>query len=462
MKNLFTFLVITLITITTSKSFSQDQLENGSFENWEYLEIKDTLNTWFTTNQMLSPFAYNVSKTTDGFSGNAVLLESVLEPDGDEIITGGIVLAQALGDDIPVGFPYDSEVDNLNAYLKFDIAPTDTGFAMVILETGGVPFSLNTFPIYGTQDTWELFTWDLTDALITPDAVTVVFFSGGNEGSEPVEGSWLEIDNVFFGNAGATPAPLANFEFEDWYTISIETSTNWFSLDPLLVDFIGVNNISKSTDATDGSYSLFIETLELNVENDIIPFISNGEFDIETEEILGGSDFTGKPILFKGDYKFLSDVNDSASIYLNFWNNTGDNQEYGDNLLPMTEWTEFSIPVDLDFTPDSLLTVLFAGSLEGSEIFYDNLRFVYNDVGVSENSLIDLNLYPNPANDMVNVLINEPADIVITDLIGNLRYSQTHMDTLEQISTNSWPNGIYLIQVYRGNSFETKRLVVQH
>ena len=85
-----------------------------------------------------------------------------------------------------------------------------------------------------------------------------------------------------------------------------------------------------------------------------------------------------------------------------------------------------------------------------------------SDVSVADNGAIDIQSYPNPANDFVHVGINEAADLVITDLLGHTVYAQSDLNKSVDVNTSEWPNGIYLIQVYRGAHFKTQRLVIQH
>ncbi|NOQ73502.1 MAG: T9SS type A sorting domain-containing protein [Crocinitomix sp.] len=459
MKRIFTYLGI--LTLTASISFAQDQLDNGSFENWDDVVIKDSLDNWFTTTSSYFPFESNVT-STDGVTGNAVHLETVLTPEGDEVASAGIILASELGEAFPIGYTYDSDVDNLNAHLRYNIAVGDTGFVLVILELDGAPFAFAQFPIFGEQDEWDLFSWEIEGAVITPDAVTIAFFSSGFDDSEGIEGSWLEVDNVFFGNDGPSPAALPNFSFEDWSPVELEVAEDWYTLDPVLYSILGFNNITRSTDATDGAYSMKIEVFDENIDEEIIPFISNGEFDFEEENFIGGSEFTSAPILFKGDFKFLSDATDEANIFMRFWNDAGDFIEYEETLSPGDDWEEFSIAIDLDFTPDSVLTVLFSGAIADGVMFYDNLRFVYDDVSVNKNTKFNIQSYPNPANNYIHIGIDAVADLVITNLLGQTVYSQTGLNKSVAINTSDWPNGVYLVQVYKEAHFETQRIVVQH
>lgn len=459
MKNCFTLLGWSLFLLASNHSFAQDQTPDGGFESWENITIKDSVEHWFSINT--NPSSPNVSHIDDGFEGDAVRIETVADFDG-EALEGAIILAASVGDESFEGYPYTSDVTTLHAHLRYNMEPTDTGFAMVILENDGTPFSFDVFPIYDTQDTWEAFEWELSSPLLTPTGVTIAFFSGGHGESTPVNGSWIEVDNVYFEDDGSTPDALPNYSFEDWTAVELEVNSEWYTLDPIINAFLGFNNIYKSADATEGTYSVQLETYAENVEEEVIPFITNGEFDFETEEIIGGTAFDGSPMLYKGDYKFASAADDSAFVYLKFWNTTGDEVEYADTLSPTDDWAEFSIAVDLDFTPDSVLVVLTAGYQEDAIINYDNTRFVYDDVSVPEEKPISISTYPNPANDYLKIKLNAKTDLVITDMTGKAVHTEIQADSFVEINTAHWPEGIYLIQVFKANSFETERLVIQH
>lgn len=466
MKKRFTLTTLFCSLFLAFNGTAQDQIPNSNFENWEDIVVEDTLDHWITTNAQLYPFDKNVTPIEDGVSGKGLLIETITIPGEEDYTTqGGIILASSLeeDEDAPIGYPYDDFVSGFNAHLRYDIEPMDTGFVLIFLQNDGVIFSFDAFPIYGSQETWELFSWDLSSPITTPDAVTIGIFSSGYNDTEPIEGSWVEVDSVFFDHLGDSVDPIPNHDFENWTEQTLEVAEEWSSLDEPLAALIGINNVTKSTDAIEGDYSLKIETFEFNVEEEVLPFVTNGYFDFLTEELSGGSDFTGEPILFKGQYKFSSEEEeDTSSVYLMFWNDEGDIAEYGDTLYPVEDWTEFSIDIDLDFTPDSVIAVLFGGSTAGSEIYYDDTRFVYDDVSVEENDPVSFTTFPNPTNSGFQLSLNDTVDIIITDLTGKTVFNSQQATGIIAIETTSWAEGMYLIQVHNGNKFKTERLVVQH
>lgn len=454
MKKAVTLSLFAIGALFATQTVAQDQLTNSGFENWYNTPIKDSIHSWYCIPGAFFPLESNISRIEDGFSGDAVRMENVLDTEGLPA-SAAILLGSDFSFEEVIGYPYSSAVETINAQLRYSFEPNDTGYVLVILEVGGFPFSASLFPIYGESATWTSASWDLVDPFLTPDKVTVGFFSSGYNGTEPVVGSWLEVDHVSFGNDGPTPAALPNFSFENWSEVEIEQSENWSSFDQVFSSALGFSNISKSTDATEGDYSLKMSTLEENVDYDIIPYLTNGVLDLELGEMMGGSEFTGNPLAFKGDYKFESTPMDLVNLTLIIWT---EDAVFSDELeLEVSaEWTSFSIPIDLDFIPDSVLVMFEGGAEAGADFYLDNIRFIYEEVGVAENTNLQFNLYPNPTSSLVNIVTTEKIETVqIFNSIGEL----VQVENTNNFSVADLPNGIYFIHLKTNDGVFTQRLV---
>ena len=73
-----------------------------------------------------------------------------------------------------------------------------------------------------------------------------------------------------------------------------------------------------------------------------------------------------------------------------------------------------------------------------------------------------VNVYPNPATDMINVVVSEDATVQLVDVSGRQVIYQTNVLANEaaSISTASIANGVYLMKVYNGNNVSVKKVVV--
>lgn len=82
-------------------------------------------------------------------------------------------------------------------------------------------------------------------------------------------------------------------------------------------------------------------------------------------------------------------------------------------------------------------------------------------VGLDEqSSLTDFELYPNPASNHVSVRSGELFDrIEILDQTGKILFGTTTMNSLDLAAL---PEGTYLVRVFKGSFFSTKKLVIKH
>lgn len=74
-----------------------------------------------------------------------------------------------------------------------------------------------------------------------------------------------------------------------------------------------------------------------------------------------------------------------------------------------------------------------------------------------------LNIYPNPAQDFVQILCNtEGFKADITDLTGRILQTYTSSSEELNISVKEFINGIYLLRIQTGEEVHTERLIIKH
>ena len=73
-----------------------------------------------------------------------------------------------------------------------------------------------------------------------------------------------------------------------------------------------------------------------------------------------------------------------------------------------------------------------------------------------------VNIFPNPATDMINVVVSEDAMVQLVDISGRQVMYQTNVFANEaaSISTSSIANGVYMMRVYNGTNVSVKKVVV--
>ena len=90
---------------------------------------------------------------------------------------------------------------------------------------------------------------------------------------------------------------------------------------------------------------------------------------------------------------------------------------------------------------------------------------------ISNNSFVK-NIHCNSSNgyeleieskdDFLKIKLNTTTDLLIMDMTGKAIHTEVQADSFVEINTAHWPEGVYLIQALKANSFETKRIVIQH
>lgn len=82
---------------------------------------------------------------------------------------------------------------------------------------------------------------------------------------------------------------------------------------------------------------------------------------------------------------------------------------------------------------------------------------------IDEGNSIDFGIYPNPANEVVSISINENSIslIEIMDISGKIIYSNQTNTGTETIDVSAWEKGVYLVRLTNDNKVSTQSLVIK-
>jgi len=464
--------------IISFTSNAQSTISNQSFESWQNIVVKDSLDEWMTSTlqyQMQGIMdVNNAYKITPGYATvSAIHLETVLWYDqgaGMNDTLFGYAIKNAAGGSGFDGFPYSDTVDVFKCWYKCGIVGGDQGIIIIELSNNGIVYSSTTYPIVGSVGTWTQLTIPLINgATEVPDSVFVGFASSDpfNPGVA-APGSWLEVDELSFEflSGSTVPAAIPNNSFENWTTETISQPQSWYSFDPIMFNTTGQVYVTQSATASHLSSSAQIETTFENIMYNIPSLLTNGFYIIGNDSLMGGSPFNAQPAQFTGDFQYSGIFSDTAWVYVKFWNSgTGFLLEAMDTLLDAASWTTFSIDLTFTEAPDSVLVLFFSGNNIGSTLLVDHLQFVGGDVSTPEFTANAANLvvYPNPSNDQATILFQNADVINVMDLNGKLISQITNFPGNKiDLNTSDWENGIYIIQLINDGKVEAKKLTVQH
>lgn len=184
-----------------------------------------------------------------------------------------------------------------------------------------------------------------------------------------------------------------------------------------------------------------------------------------------GRPYTGRPSALKGVMKYKPVNGDSAAIFVEVYktSESGQRQIITRNEViykdPITDWTEFNIPLNYlsDETPDSIC-VLFVSSAGynfddlfkcqgqvGSTLWVDDCHFEgVSDDGPTANEALNtlkVSAYPNPATDVLNVTVEENAQLTVFDQAGRVLLQQSVQAGENALNIAELKAGFYTFRV---------------
>jgi hypothetical protein len=271
----------------------------------------------------------------------------------------------------------------------------------------------------------------------------------------------------------ASSQSIPNNGFETWATnppTPFETAESW----------AGGPSISKSTNAHSGSFAIQLQTAVFTnpntSETDTIPGNAFTGTPGAGPGMPGtpGFAFTNRPDSLTGWYTFSpvgNDVNE-IRVTLSRWDAlTLQREEIANSVFscnPSDIYTRFSFPIQYNNsnTPDTASIEIRSSNspmeapVLGSILLVDDLEFTTADQ--TGFSLIETSpsfrIFPNPANDFLNISSKNNAEMKIINAVGQTMESiQLNSNSIIRISTSKYPNGIYFI-VNEGN-FSSKFIV---
>ncbi len=244
----------------------------------------------------------------------------------------------------------------------------------------------------------------------------------------------------------------------------------------------GGPSISKSTNAHSGSFALQLQTAVFTNPN-------NGETDTISGNAFTGTPgmgpgmpgtpgfaFTGRPDSLTGWYTYNTVGNDAneARVILTRWDTiTLQREEIANTVFscnPSELYSRFSFPIQYNSsnTPDTAAIEIRSSNspmeapVLGSILLIDDLEFTSADqTGFSHISTSpSFRIFPNPSNDFLNISGKNNGQIKIINALGqSIELIQINANSITNISTSNYSNGIYFIIIDGGFS---SKFIVNH
>jgi hypothetical protein len=294
--------------------------------------------------------------------------------------------------------------------------------------------------------------------------------------------------------APAQAQTIPNGSLDNWAVRNgNEAPVNWLvtnevlpALSPFPIPGLNVNNVTKSTTVSAGSFAAQLQTSDFTFAGltATLPAIlvlgtrinSNSDADIPA-----GLPFTSRPAQFRFDYQ-LTGVNaltDSAAVLVQLTRTVNGAvtviaQAEVERLQPSAAYTTLSLPLEYSSAaqPDSVRLLFVSGNAEdrtaGTRLLVDNISFTGTATATRDAALAAaISAFPNPSPDGRYVLSTAQAGLLaaplaVLDATGRVVRREpvpsgapTASRTLD---LSSLPVGMYTVQLFTTQGLVTRKL----
>lgn len=443
------------------------------FEDWLEFELYDEPLVFESSNfqSFFTSFEPNVTQV-QGSNSSAIRLESK-KALFDNTITSGLIYVGDLSSFPNGGIPFESNIpDSFYITARYNIEPSDTGIILLLFKRFGFPVSVNIFPLTGGNTQFERLAFPISPSPIGADSLVLLFSSGDLE--EPIEGSFIEIDQIRIGTGNLQ---VPNSDFELWETIRFEEPEEWTGANLLSAIFRWPKSIEKSDQSSEGQYALSltqrsIQKLGLN---------QNTGFCFLGQEASATPEFIPYPtdgFKLSFDYQYDPVNNDTAWFVVR----GTDSEPFGSDTLillqiPLTNSPSYKkIEIELNSLPEPVDSILleiypsngYPGKTSGQLVVTDGSRLLIDNIVLGEVSGIEkvdgpnLIFYPNPVCDWFQVEGLQTGDHLKIYDSQSLLIVQNQVVS-ESINMNlvGHPPGLYFLVIERSGKTQIKSFILQ-
>jgi hypothetical protein len=457
MKNLFTTSVFLLCALGSFAQFGQ--LSNGGFENWTNQTIYDYPTDWNNSNLEEFQGIPTIIQSTDSQDGTySCELRAEITAAQDTLF--GYVMHGYVGSMGPQGgISYNVNFDEMQYYYQCDLAVGDTLFVIATRFIAGVPVSTEVVEAaVGTVSSWTAGSVSFTNG--AQDDLFIGFVLGNPFGGQkPNPGSWARVDNVSMHNAGIAVTNVPDPSFENWSSVSTEDPDNWYTINPLLSS-LSLENAIKTTDANTGTYAIEMSTIEFSGDT-IQSFLSNAPINLFSSNPFVASPYDAFPEELTGAYKFAPSGTDSAFLQVVFTQNGNIIGYDVQTFTASASYQNFTLPLTILGTPDSMSIIAFSGENPGSVLHLDDLALVGGTVGLQEFSSMNVDIYPNPATTSVMIKADGNYAYSITNLSGKVVMTQKNLHGAMELDISELSSGAYFVTISNEYTNESHKLIIE-
>ncbi len=80
-------------------------------------------------------------------------------------------------------------------------------------------------------------------------------------------------------------------------------------------------------------------------------------------------------------------------------------------------------------------------------------------IGIEEELAISVEVFPNPARDMVQIKTDQEVNIMVFDMLGKLVYQSTTSNQIHNINLSEWARGVYTYRLFAGEGMSSGKFI---
>lgn len=252
------------------------------------------------------------------------------------------------------------------------------------------------------------------------------------------------------GYYGITAAPTMLLEGEP-YSIPDAASTWQDAVDSLGDALMASNNKPAFFEMDVHASKSQNAAKKINVTVDMTPHIS-GEFTLYVAAVerhtTGNATTNGETDFYQVMMKMLPDANGSS---INFTDGQQETKTFTDIDLSGTYIEEFNDLQVVAWIQDDNNKIIMQSENTGDS----------KDLGINEQNSETIKMYPNPADNILNITAQTPVDVTITDMLGNQVFVQQHVTNNDSLNIANLSSGVYFVSIVDGSTITTKKLIIK-
>ncbi len=448
-------------------------IPNPDFENWSATPISfdQSDSGWYNSNPNCIALldTVNVWKMA-GASGQAVKLQTTARTVATGVIDT-VAAYMANTSFMPLsgkgGAAYaqtNQPPSHLEVRYMCGVASFDTAFILVIFKKNGTPTSLTEIRLWGSMGTWKDSSFAINPPVLYDSVIIAAVSTNIITNIYKNPASWLAIDNMVF-ITSSTPQAIAGGSFDAYVTPSpsLIKPTGWAENG----NGFAYDGDSQNTTAQHNAYALELVTEATGGSGGgtgpAAMSVSSGYFTSRNGS--GGGlayTYTGADTL-SGYYKYTAVGTDTGFVTVTLQQTGGiDVPGFPKTVaLPSaSSYTQFKVGWGTSAQPPATMRIDFTSSCSGtpgagSTLVVDNLSLksqstssVNNVNFVSDNLIV----FPNPANDVLNIMFNTMPSSNVTvriyDLAGKtLLQKEFSSNSTLHVPVAQLPTGMYFYEV---------------